>query len=36
MKTEPPDILNHTLCVIAAVFLAGVVLHIAVSAMAGP
>jgi hypothetical protein len=36
VKTEPPDILNRTLASITAVFLAGVVLHFAVLAIAGP
>ena len=34
--TEPPDILNRTLGVITALFLAGVVVHFAVLAIAGP
>jgi hypothetical protein len=36
MIDEPHDVLNRTLGVITAVFLAGVVLHFAVLAIAGP
>jgi hypothetical protein len=36
MRPEPPDILNRTVGVITAAFLAAVVLHFAVLAIAGP